>query len=150
MINFVTGDLLKSDADALVNAVNCVGVMGKGIALQFREAFPANFKSYKAACQRSEVKPGAMFVSETGISRPRYIINFPTKLHWKDPSRIEYIQTGLQALGQEIESRGIRSIALPALGAGLGGLDWQEVKQEIISALNNLNADITIYEPHAK
>ena len=125
MIEFRTGDILKADAEALVNTVNCVGVMGRGIALQFKNAFPDNFKAYEAACEREEVQPGKMFVFETGtLTNPKFIINFPTKRHWRGKSRIEDIESGLKALVEEIRQRGIRSIAIPPLGSGLGGLDW--------------------------
>src|SRR5690242_6830780 len=125
MIEFKKGDLLSEDVEALVNSVNCVGIMGRGIALQFKNAFPDNFRAYAAACRRGEVQPGRMFVFETGrLLNPRYIINFPTKRDWRGKSRLEDIETGLAALAEEIRARGIRSIAVPPLGSGLGGLDW--------------------------
>ena len=103
MVELTQGDLLKADAEALVNTVNCVGIMGRGIALQFKNAFPANFKAYAVACRRGEVQPGRMFVFETGtFTNPRYIINFPTKRHWRGKSRLEDIETGLTALAREI------------------------------------------------
>jgi O-acetyl-ADP-ribose deacetylase (regulator of RNase III) len=106
MIRFIQGDILEADVDALVNTVNCVGVMGRGIALQFKRAFPANFKSYAAACKRGEVQPGRMFVTETGLlTGPRYIINFPTKRHWRSKSRMEDIEAGLDALYESSEER---------------------------------------------
>src|ERR1700690_1504453 len=112
MMDFKTGDILVANAEALVNTVNCVGVMGRGIALQFRKAFPGNFKVYEAACQRNEVRPGRMLVFETGLlAGPRYIINFPTKRHWKGKSRIADIDAGLAALVEEVRNRGIRSVA---------------------------------------
>ena len=99
MIKFTTGDILKADAEALVNTVNCVGIMGRGIALQFKNAFPANFKIYKAACDRGDVQPGHMFVFETGtLTNPKFIINFPTKRHWRGKSRMDDIESGLAAL----------------------------------------------------
>lgn len=114
MIEYTTGDLLKDDAEALVNTVNCVGVMGRGIALQFKKAWPENFKAYEAACKREEVQPGRMFVFETGqLTLPRYIINFPTKRHWRGASRIADIEAGLVALVDTIKSMGIRTIAIP-------------------------------------
>ena len=125
MITYKSGDLLSEDAEALVNPVNCVGVMGRGVALQFKRAWPENFDVYAAACRRHEVQPGRMFVFENGgKAGPRYIVNFPTKRHWRDKSMIEDIEAGLSALVVEVRRRGIRSIAIPALGAGLGGLDW--------------------------
>jgi O-acetyl-ADP-ribose deacetylase (regulator of RNase III) len=148
MIRFTSGDILRADADALVNTVNCVGIMGRGIALQFKNAFPANFKAYAAACKQEEVQPGRMFVFSTSKFKPRYIINFPTKRHWRGKSRIEDITAGLKALTDEIGSRGIRSIAIPPLGSGLGGLDWKDVRPLIEEALGGLqDVEVVVYEP---
>lgn len=149
MIEYKTGDILREDAEALVNTVNSVGIMGRGIALQFKNAFPENFKSYAAACGRNEVQPGRMFVVETGrLTNPRYIINFPTKRHWRGKSRIEDIEAGLAALAEEIRSRNIRSIAIPPLGSGLGGLDWSDVRPRIEARLRGLSdIKIIIFEP---
>ena len=149
MIEIKRGDILLDDAEALVNTVNCVGVMGRGIALQFKNAFPENFKVYAAACKRQEILPGKMFVYKTGrLSHPHYIINFPTKRHWRGKSRIEDIDAGLAALVEVIHQYDIRSIAVPPLGSGLGGLDWSEVKSHIFHALQPLNeVSITVYEP---
>jgi O-acetyl-ADP-ribose deacetylase (regulator of RNase III) len=149
MIQFTTGNILDAEAEALVNTVNCVGVMGRGIALQFKHAFPGNFKAYASACERGAVQPGRMFVFDTGeLTLPRYIINFPTKRHWRGKSRIEDIQSGLEALVQEIQLRGIRSIAVPPLGSGLGGLDWQQVKPLIERALGAVqDLQVQIFEP---
>ena len=149
MIRFVQGDILRAEAEALVNTVNCVGVMGRGIALQFKNVFPANFKAYEAACRRDEVQPGRMFVFDTGeLTWPRYIINFPTKRHWRGKSRIEDIQAGLGALVDEIRTRNIRSIAIPPLGSGLGGLDWAKVRPLIERALSALpEVDVQVFEP---
>ena len=123
--------------------------MGRGIALQFKNAFPENFKSYAAACKRNEVQPGRMFVFETGqLTNPRYIINFPTKRHWRGKSRIEDIETGLAALAEEIRSRNIQSIAIPPLGSGLGGLDWSEVRPRIEAALREFSdLKVVVFEP---
>lgn len=149
MIEYKTGDILQEDAEALVNTVNCVGIMGRGIALQFKNAYPANFKEYAAACKKGKVQPGQMFVFDTQrLLNPRYIINFPTKRHWRGKSRIEDIQAGLKDLGNIIRKHGIRSIALPPLGSGLGGLEWQEVRPLIESAMRLLaDVHIIIYEP---
>ena len=149
MIEFRPGNLLNTEAEALVNTVNCVGIMGRGVALQFKKAFPANFKAYAAACERREVQPGRMFVFETGrLESPRYIINFPTKRHWRGASKMSDIEAGLEALAGEITSRGIRSIALPPLGSGLGGLNWPDVRSAITSALSDLpDVAITVFEP---
>jgi len=149
MISYTSGDILNADVEALVNTANCVGIMGRGIALQFKNMFPDNFESYAAACAHDSVQPGKMFVFETGqLTNPRYIINFPTKRHWKGKSRLEDIDAGLVALREEIIRRGIRSIAIPPLGSGLGGLDWSVVKPRIVSALTELqDVDIRVYEP---
>src|SRR6185295_3486452 len=131
-----SGDLLDADVEALVNTVNTVGVMGKGLALQFKRRFPATFTAYAAACKRGEVEIGRMLVVETKASAgPRYIVNFPTKKHWRDPSRLEYVRAGLDALVEEIRTRGIRSIAVPPLGCGNGGLAWSDVEPLIERAM---------------
>lgn len=149
MITFTSGDILRADAQAIVNTVNCVGVMGRGIALQFKKAWPENFKIYADACKQKEVRPGNMFITETGqLTHPQYIINFPTKRHWRGVSKIEDIELGLDALVQDIQTKGIKSIAIPPLGSGLGGLEWADVRQLIEAKLSGLN-DVTIlvYEP---
>ncbi|MYB35674.1 MAG: macro domain-containing protein [Gammaproteobacteria bacterium] len=148
MIRFTSGDIIRDEADALVNTVNCVGVMGRGIALQFKKAFPDNFEEYRKACHRGEVLPGRMFITERDtLAGPRFIVNFPTKRHWRGKSRIEDIESGLEALGHEIRERDIKSIAIPALGSGLGGLNWSEVKSRIVAALENVDVAVCIYEP---
>ena len=149
MIEFRTGDILVAEAEALVNTVNCVGVMGRGIALQFKNAFPENFEAYEQACAREDVQPGRMFVFETRqLSGPSYIINFPTKRHWRGKSRIEDIDSGLRALVAEIRNRRIHSVAIPPLGSGLGGLDWREVRPRIERALRPLEGlRVIVYEP---
>ncbi len=152
MIRYVSGDILKADTEALVNTVNCVGVMGRGIAFQFKNAFPDNFEAYKVACERGEVLPGHVFVHETGsLIPPRYIINFPTKRHWRGKSRIEDIQTGLSALVDAIVAREIGSVAIPPLGSGLGGLDWSEVRPLIEKAMAVLPyVEVQVFEPSGK
>ncbi|MBI2413220.1 MAG: macro domain-containing protein [Deltaproteobacteria bacterium] len=149
MLQYKNGDIMKEDAEALVNTVNCVGVMGRGIALQFKNAFPENFEAYAVACKNNEVQPGRMFVHKTGrLTNPSYIINFPTKRHWRGKSRIEDVETGLKALVEVIHRYGIRSIAIPPLGSGLGGLDWAEVKPRIEAALRPLtDVCVIVYEP---
>ena len=149
MIEYKTGNILTEDAEAIINTVNCVGVMGRGIALQFKNAFPDNFKAYAAACKRGEVQPGRMFIYDMGgLTNPRYIINFPTKRHWRGKSRMEDIESGLEALAGEIRERGIRSIAIPPLGSGLGGLEWSEVRQRIELALADMDdVRVIIFEP---
>src|ERR1700750_847473 len=149
MIEHRTGDILQTDAEALVNTVNCVGIMGRGIALQFKKAFPTNYEEYEKACHHNLVQPGKMFVHETNqLSNPRYIINFPTKRHWRGKSHIEDIESGLKALVQEIRARNIRSIAIPPLGSGLGGLDWTAVRPLIERTLNAVpEVDAVVFEP---
>ena len=151
MIEYKKGDILREDVDALVNTVNCVGIMGRGIALQFKNAFPENFRSYVAACERSEVQPGQMLTFKTGrLTNPKYIINFPTKRHWRGKSRIEDIDAGLVSLVNEIRSLNIHSIAIPPLGSGLGGLDWSNVRPRIADSLRGLdNVRVVIFEPVA-
>lgn len=149
MIEFKIGNIFESNAEALVNTVNCVGVMGRGIALQFKNKYPANFKAYQQACKQELVKPGKMFVFETEqLVLPKWIINFPTKRHWRGKSRIEDIESGLIDLANFIREKNIYSIAIPPLGAGLGGLDWSEVRLRIEKALSNIeNVSIFVYEP---
>lgn len=152
MIEYKQGDLLAEDVEALVNSVNCVGVMGRGVALQFKQVFPANFDAYEGACRRGELQPGRMFVYQTNqLTNPRYIINFPTKRHWRGKSRLADIEAGLQALVDAIRSHGIRSIALPPLGSGLGGLNWQEVRARIERAMGELSdVRIVVFEPNGQ
>ena len=139
MIEYKTGDLLAEKADALVNTVNCVGHMGAGIALQFKKAWPENYRAYAAACRDGEVQPGRMFVFETHqLAPPRYIINFPTKRHWRGRSRLQDIDAGLEALVAEIRRLDLFSVAVPPLGAGLGGLPWKDVRGRIERALGAL------------
>lgn len=151
-MRFVQGNLLEANVEALVNTVNTVGVMGKGIALMFKEAFPANFRAYEDACKRKEVKIGHMFVTENrAFQGPRWIINFPTKKHWRHPSKLEWIIEGLEDLSRVIREKDVHSIALPPLGSGNGGLDWCDVRPEIERILSDLkNVDIHVYEPTAK
>lgn len=148
MIKFLQGDLLQSDAEALVNAVNTVGVMGKGIALQFKNQYPENYKVYKAACNKGALIVGTILIVKDGdLFNQKFIVNFPTKQHWRSPSEISYIQDGLIALKKAIREYDIQSIAIPPLGCGLGGLDWNVVKAMIIEALQDLDINIAIYEP---
>ncbi len=149
MVEYTTGNILDADAEALVNAVNCVGVMGKGVALQFKEAYRNNFVQYKQACTMGKVQPGQMFITETGnVSNPRYIINFPTKRHWRAKSRSVDIENGLRSLVADIQQLNISSIAIPALGCGNGGLNWDEIRQQIEVAVSSLSdVRIILYEP---
>lgn len=149
MIKFAQGNLLEADAEALVNTVNTVGVMGKGVALMFKEAFPENFKSYEAACKARKLRAGKMFVTERrDFIGPKWIVNFPTKAHWRFPSRIEWIAEGLDDLKQVIVEKRIRSVALPPLGTGNGGLPWHEVRSLILDRLGGLSdVEVIVYEP---
>lgn len=149
MIKFVTGNLLDAKVEALVNTVNTAGVMGKGLALQFKKAFPANFKAYEALARSGKIEIGKMYVFEAGgIILPRYIINFPTKRHWRGASRLEFIEAGLKDLVRVVLDRKIRSIAVPPLGAGLGGLSWHDVRPLIEQALaDTSDAEVLVFEP---
>lgn len=150
MIDYTKGDLLTSGAQALVNTVNTVGVMGKGIALHFKEMFPYNFSVYAAACKKGEVAPGKMLVVKdfSFTLGERIIINFPTKVHWRNPSKYKYIEAGLKDLVRVIVDYGISSIAVPPLGCGNGGLDWAIVREMIEEALAPLSGvEVTVYEP---
>ena len=149
MLELTKGDILKADADALVNTVNCVGVMGRGIALQFRKAFPENFKAYKSVCDKKKLQPGMMLIYDLNrFQNPRYVVNFPTKRHWKGKSKIEDIESGLEALVKEIADRKIRSIAIPPLGCGLGGLSWNQIKPMIQKAFDAMpDVHVFLYEP---
>ncbi len=149
MITFTQGNLLKAKSEALINTVNEVGVMGKGIALMFREAFPSNTRAYELACKVGDVHVGKMFVSATNSDRgPKWIINFPTKKHWRNPSKLEWIQSGLLDLANVIQELGIKSIAIPPLGCGNGGLDWDQVRQLIVDLLGSLDSvEILVFQP---
>ena len=150
MIKLTQGDLLKQDdVDAIVNTVNCVGVMGKGIALQFKNKWPANFTAYAAACKAGEVRPGQMFVFDSGgLVKPNFIINFPTKDHWRGASKVEFIRDGLVDLVAQVRSLGIRSIAVPPLGCGNGGLEWSDVRPIIERALDALpEVEVRLFQP---
>jgi len=149
MIHNATGNLLKADAEALVNTVNCVGFMGKGIALQFKQAWPENFKAYAKACKAREVRPGRMFIWQTGrLVNPKFIINFPTKRGWRGKARIEDIRDGLRALVSDVQRLRIGSVAVPPLGCGNGGLNWHEVQPLIEAAFVGVpNVKVSLYSP---
>lgn len=149
MIELKHGDILKQDAEALVNTVNCVGVMGRGIALQFKQAYPKNYKAYREASDQGRIQPGRMFVVDLNrVLNPKLIINFPTKRHWKGNSRIEDIREGLKDLVRILRERKVRSLAIPPLGCGLGGLDWNIVRPLIEKALDELpEIRVYLFEP---
>jgi O-acetyl-ADP-ribose deacetylase (regulator of RNase III) len=152
VIRYTQGNLLEAPTEALVNTVNTVGVMGKGIALQFKEAYPENFRLYAQACTRGEVRVGQMFITENpALTGARWIINFPTKEHWRAPSRLEWIESGLAALSSEITTRSIKSIAIPPLGSGNGGLNWSDVHARIARWLGHLeDVEVFVFEPTAQ
>lgn len=146
MLEYKQGNLLESEAEALVNAVNCMGVMGKGIALQFKQAYPGNFEQYAAACAAGEMAPGRMLAVPVDTdSASRWIINFPTKRHWRGKSKLEDVRNGLAGLTETLRQHGIRSVAVPALGCGLGGLDWEAVKpliETVAAELPEVNFEV--------
>lgn len=152
MLRFTQGNLLDARVDALVNTVNTVGIMGKGIALMFKERFAPNFAAYEAACKADEVQIGRMFVQPSmELDGPQWIINFPTKKHWRHPSKLEWIESGLDDLKRVIRDKEIRSIALPPLGCGNGGLEWSVVRPAIEAILGNLSdVDVIVFEPTSK
>lgn len=148
MITFTQGNLLETRVEALVNTVNTVGVMGKGIALMFKERFAENFRRYAAACKAREVQTGKMFVTPVHeLDGPRWIVNFPTKQHWRSPSRLEWVQEGLQDLRRFLLEQHIQSVAIPPLGAGNGGLEWAKVREQITQTLGDLDIEILVFEP---
>ena len=149
-IQVVQGDLLKQDdVDAIVNTVNCVGIMGKGIALQFKNKWPKNFSAYEAACRAGEVRPGKLFVFDAGAyARPHFIINFPTKDHWRGKSKLAFIRDGLIDLVAQIKRLNIQSVAIPPLGCGNGGLQWEDVRPMIVGAFAAIpDVDARLFEP---
>ena len=152
MVKFTNGNVLDADVEALVNTVNTIGVMGKGIALMFKERYPDNYAAYAAACRKSEVRIGQVFATRTKeLFGPRWILNFPTKTHWKANSRLEWIDKGLGDLVWTIRDKRIRSIAVPPLGCGNGGLQWSDVKPMITAALSTIDGlHVVVYEPTAK
>lgn len=145
MIRSTTGDILKSESQAIVNTVNCEGFMGKGIAYQFKLAFPKNFESYVTACKKGFLTPGKL---HTFLESNKIIINFPTKNKWREKSKYQFIEDGLIELKRTINDLKIKSISIPPLGCGNGGLDWKKVRETIIAELNDLDqVDILLYEP---
>ena len=157
MITYKKGDMFAEDVEALVNPVNCVGVMGMGLALEFKKRFPENFKMYKEVCVKEQLSPGGLHVygllesANIGTDcsvNPKYIINFPTKMHWMHNSKRMDIISSLHKLKEWIEQNKIKSIAIPALGCGLGGLDWDDVKLDITMLLENANCEIVVFEPN--
>ena len=147
MLAFVTGDIFAQPADVLVNPVNCVGAMDRGLAAQFRRRYPAVFRAYRQACRDGELRPGRVLLLSTGSARPRAIAHFPTKRHWRDASRVEDIDAGLCHLATTIRRLRVPSIAVPPLGCGLGGLDWHTARPLIAARLHGLDCAVTVLEP---
>ncbi|MDR3697136.1 macro domain-containing protein [Mucilaginibacter sp.] len=148
MIIYKVGNILEAKADALVNTVNTVGVMGKGIALQFKNEFPENYKEYTDAVNRKEITVGKVqIVPVNGLNGVKYVVNFPTKAHWRYPSKMEWIKDGLKDLHEKVKALKIESIAVPPLGCGNGGLNWEDVKPIIVEALSDLEINVFVYEP---
>jgi len=152
VITYVTGNLLEAHAEALINTVNEIGVMGKGVALQFREAFPGASRAYMQAAKRGDVRVGrVMATSSGGVDGPRWIIHFPTKRHWRHPSKLAWVREGLTDLVRAINELRISSIAIPPLGCGNGGLDWADVRLLLEEALGNLpGVEVVVFEPTAR
>lgn len=145
MLHFTSGDMFELDVDIRVNTVNCVGVMGAGVALAFKTRYPEMFREYKKVCDANELKPGALNVWRT---LTEWIVNFPTKRHWRENSKYEDLEDGLRAFRRYLEGVGrpVR-VALPALGCGHGGLDWSQVSKLIERHLGSIEADIFVFEP---
>jgi O-acetyl-ADP-ribose deacetylase (regulator of RNase III) len=145
VVTFVKGDIFKSPAQVLTNTVNCVGVMGRGIALEFKRRFPRMFGDYRIKCEHGEVKPGQPYLWEDDATQ---ILNFPTKRHWRDNSLLQDIEDGLKYLAATYEQMGIQSIAMPPLGCGNGGLNWTVVQPLIVKHLGPPpDLDVYVYEP---
>jgi O-acetyl-ADP-ribose deacetylase (regulator of RNase III) len=149
MIRYTQGNLLDAQSEALVNTVNEIGVMGKGLALMFRETYPENARIYEAAARRGEVHVGRMLVTANStLLGPRWIIHFPTKKHWRNPSRSEWIRDGLHDLVRAVRENHIKSIAVPPLGCGAGGLEWSQVRREIDGTMAELeDVEVLVFEP---
>ena len=149
MIRYTTGNIFDSDAQALINPVNTVGIMGKGLALQFKKAYPNNFIAYQKACKQGDIAIGKIFITiDNNINLgEKIIVNFPTKKEWHKPSEYSFIEQGLDDLILIIKNQNIKSIAIPPLGAGLGGLEWEKVKIIIEQKLKDLDIEILVYEP---
>jgi O-acetyl-ADP-ribose deacetylase (regulator of RNase III) len=151
MIRFTQGNLLEAGTEALVNTVNTVGVMGKGIALMFKERFAKNYRSYSAACKAGEVETGKVHVTTVDeLGGPRWIVNFPTKRHWRSPSQMAWVTEGLHDLRRFLIEQQVKSVAIPPLGAGNGGLNWPDVREQIVAVLSDLEVDVVVFEPSSQ
>jgi len=148
MITYKKGNILDAETDVLVNTVNSVGVMGKGIALQFKKQFPENYSAYKRAVDKGDLKPGKVFISSVNSTgKVQYIANFATKDHWRQPSRIEWINSGLEDLRKQLKNLPVDSVAIPPLGCGHGGLKWDEVRPLLEDAFKNFDMHVFVFEP---
>jgi O-acetyl-ADP-ribose deacetylase (regulator of RNase III) len=151
-MEFTQGNLLEADVEAVVNTVNTVGVMGKGIALMFKERFPENYEEYRKACKAGKVNTGELFITHSPeLGGPQWVVNFPTKENWRNPTKMEWVESGLVKLREFIQDEKVRSIALPPLGCGNGGLSWPDVRPKIEAALGDLEGvRVVVFEPTAK
>ncbi len=150
-ITYTDSSIFEIDAEAIVNPINCVGVSGAGLARQFARRYPQNDRLYRQACREGRVTPGRGIITQTGLDSPRHIVNFPTKRHWREQSLLSDISLGLRNLHRELIRRGIRSVALPALGVGLGGLDWRDVREIIEGEFGEQSAiEVTVCNPRQK
>ncbi|WP_027710347.1 macro domain-containing protein [Zooshikella ganghwensis] len=148
MISFQRGDIFTAESDAIVNPVNCMGIMGKGLALEFKKRFPDNFEHYKIECQQGNLSPGiTLFYESSTLGKKIFIINFPTKNHWREKSKLSYIDDGLTDLLRKLNDYSINTVTLPALGVGLGGLPWQQVKLLLVKKLAPSEIEFTVMEP---
>lgn len=152
MIRYIEGNILDDDAEALVNPVNCVGVMGAGLAKAFKERFPNTSAWYRKGCDEGKVKPGEVYIIPIRLGRNRqWVAHVPTKDHWRDPSRLEWVQGGLDGLADFVREMRLRSVAIPMLGCGLGGLAWSDVRPLIERAFAGLpDVDVRVYGPAAE
>jgi O-acetyl-ADP-ribose deacetylase (regulator of RNase III) len=143
LIEFVSGNIFDSDCQALVNPVNCVGISGKGLALAFKNKYPQMFQAYRQTCLDGKLTVGQLHIWP---DKEKFIVNFPTKIHWRNPSQLQWIEMGLVALAEFVKENNIVSIALPKLGCGLGGLEFAEIKEKLINFSKQLeNTKIIVY-----
>ena len=147
-VDVVVGDLFQARAQSLGNAINCVGVMGKGIALEFKKRFPIVYEDYVERCKRDEVKLGRPYLYRN--PDPPHVLNFPTKGHWRSASQLNDIVAGLEYLEAHYREWGITSLALPALGCGNGGLDWRIIRPTLHQHLSRLDIPVAVYAPSGR
>jgi len=148
MITYTQGNMFDAQVDAIINTVNLVGVMGKGVAFQFKERFPENYRVYQEACKNHTIGIGnSLVVPAVWHGRHILIVNFPTKVHWRNPSEYLYVERGLDNLAEILKQYSIKSIAVPPLGAGNGGLEWERVRAMIANKLSSVDCDVQVFEP---